>query len=317
MSEELKVVEDGSLEKPAVNPGEAMSDEQLDKAIADKMQELHQPPIEDKVEEVKEEPKQAPQEPVVEDKPAEQEKKEQPQPPEQKLEPEVEKKDDDKVTFEKVQQKAGFKTPDDLANSYEHLVKKMHSQAQEISALKKVPQVPQQPYQGSDLPPTPPADPEEARRIANEWFQNNVEKDPVGTIAKLNDALMRPIREQNRDIVFKNEIMRLSSHPKTADFNTPEIQDEMQKVISEKPYRFLDGFGKVDPSTLEDAYYIAKGRIVKNVVPQVVQPKINKPVPVEGVNKNPPQKPKAFNPHTASQEELDAEIARLQRELQV
>jgi hypothetical protein len=167
------------------------------------------------------------------------------------------------------------------------------------------------------LPANPPADPEEARRIANEWFQNNVEKDPVGTIAKLNDALMRPIREQNRDIVFKNEIMRLSSHPSTADFNTPEVQSEIQKVIQEKPHRYLDAFGKVDPSCLEDAYYVAKGRVVKNVVPQVAQPKINKPAPVEGGNKNPPQKPKAFNPHNAPMNELDAEIERLQKEVRV
>jgi hypothetical protein len=312
MSEELKVVEPGTLEKPAVNPGEAMTDVQLDQAIADKMKEISQPPVEDKVEEVK-----APQEPVVEDKPVEQEKKEQPQTPEQKNEAEVEKKDEKNDAFAKLKAKTGVKTVDDMVKNYDEAVKKIHQQGQELANLKKVQQSPQQTYQGSELPTNPPADPEEARRIANEWFQNNVEKDPVGTIAKLNDALMRPIREQNRDIVFKNEVMRLSSHPTTADFNTPEIQDEMQKVISEKPHRFLDGFGKVDPSTLEDAYYIAKGRIVRNVVPQVVQPKINKPVPVEGVNKNPPQRPKAFNPHTASQEELDAEIARLQKEIQV
>jgi hypothetical protein len=310
--EELEVIKDGSNFKPAVNPGEAMSDEQLDQAIADTMSKLSQPPVEDKVEEVKE----APQEPVVEDKPIEQEKTEPKQEPEPKIEPVAEKtedKKDDKVTFEKVQQKAGFKTPDDLANSYDHLVKKMHAQAQEISALKK----PQQTYQpGADLPANPPSDPEEARRVANEWFQNNVEKDPVGTIAKLNDALMRPIREQNRDIVFKNEIMRLSSHPSTADFNTPEVQEEMQKVIAEKPHRYLDAFGKVDPSCLEDAYYVAKGRVVKVVAQNVAQPKINKPVPVEGGNKNPIQKQKAFNPHTASEEELDAEIRRLQKEVQ-
>jgi len=310
-----EIVKDGEMVKPDVNPGEAMDDGQLDRAIADTAKKLSQPPVEDKVEEVKKE--EAPQEPVVEDKPVEQEKSEPKQEPEQKIETVTEKKDDkkdDKVTFEKVQQKAGFKTPDDLANSYDHLVKKMHAQAQEISALKK----PQQTYQpGSDLPPTPPSDPDEAKRIANEWFQNNVEKDPVGTIAKLNDALMRPIREQNRDIVFKNEIMRLSSHPSTADFNTPEVQEEMQKVIAEKPHRYLDAFGKVDPGCLEDAYFVAKGRVVKSVAQPVAQPKINKPAPVEGSNKNPPKKQQAFNPRSASEEDLDAEIRRLQREIQV
>jgi hypothetical protein len=305
---ENEVVDSGFV-KPAVNPGEAMTPEQLDQAIADTAKKLSQPPVEDKVEEKKEV---APQEPVVEDKPKEQEKDEQVQKPETKIEPVPEKPEDKKDAFAELQSKTGVKTVDDMVKNYNEAVKKIHQQGQELANLKKVPQ--QQNPWNNELPENPPSDPEEAKRVVNEWFQNNVEKDPVGTIAKINDLLMRPIKEQNRDIVFRNEIMRLSSHPSTADFNTPEIQDEMQKVISEKPHRYLDGFGKIDPSALEDAYFVAKGRVVRVVAQQVSQPKINKPAPVEGGNKNPPQKPKVFNPHSASMDELDAEIRRLQKE---
>lgn len=205
------------------------------------------------------------------------------------------------ATFEQIAEKKHIQSPDELASMYANLEREFHKKNQELSTLRKQ-EAPQ---------PVAPTQPSPAD--INEWVRQNFASDPVGTLYAVNQMMMKPVMETQRDIEFRNELTRLSSSPKTADFNLKPVQDEIQKVIQERPQKYLDPVsGKVKASELEDLYYIARGRIgtPSNVARPVSQP-VNKVVPAEGASK--PAPIKQFDPLTAPLDELRAKINEIER----
>lgn len=214
----------------------------------------------------------------------------------------VETQTDEQVTFEDLQQKTGIPNPDALAQSYDQLVRKMHSQAQELSRLRSQEAV--QPQQFPQQPEQPPQD-------LNAWLMEGAEKgDLAARIIALNQAMNKPLMENQEEVRFKQEIVRLSSSPSTAEFNLPDVQAEIQKIIQEKPQKYINtATGKIKTDELEDLYYLAKGRLNRPAVNMGAVQKQNQGVGsviVEGRSKPMPHKP--FNPVGASSAELEAYI---------
>lgn len=215
--------------------------------------------------------------------------------------PPVEMKSESQVTFETLKQKIGIPNPDALAKSYDNLVKKMTQQGQELSMLRG---------RETNQQQSMPKQLQQEEQDLNQWVAEGYEKgDLAARIVALTQAVNKPLIENQEEANFRQEIVRLSSSPNTAEFNLPEVQTEIQKIIQEKPYKYINhATGKIKTNELEDLFYIAKGRLNKSV--NNAQPdrtsNIANNVAVEGRSTTVP--PKSFNRVGASAAELEAYI---------
>jgi hypothetical protein len=199
----------------------------------------------------------------------------------------------DKVTFEELQKKTGVKTPDDLAKNYRELQKELTKKAQELANLKKNAQ------QGQ---------PQEKEISQDELLAKRIQE--VGTVQalkELNESINKPIYEQIKQETLRNKIHELQNKPETAEFNLPEVQEEIRKIVTERPHQFTDGEGMIFPDALEDLYWMAKGRV--GLINAGIKPKseVPKPAPVEGKSK-PSTGQIKVNPQTMPLKDLEALI---------
>lgn len=231
---------------------------------------------------------------------------------------------DDYANIEDLMRKKGLKSIDDVYKLYSGLERKLHDQAQENSFLRQ--EVIRQQSAPTQQPQQQPSRPQMNNNDVNVWLSEGIKFDENGVfvgdlasrILALNHISNRPLIINQQDSNFRSELTRLSSSPKTADFNLPEVQDEMQKVIQERSQDYLDPFtGKLKAEKLEDVYYLARGRLGNiNTAAHQQQPQISKPqAPVEGKNKFRPAQTFDFNKATAKElEEYINSIAPPQRE---
>lgn len=153
--------------------------------------------------------------------------------------------EDKTVTFEELQKQSGIKSPDALAKSYQELRKTLTQQAQELAKLKKQETKPDVPLSSQD-------------EILAKRIQ---EVGTVQALKELNEAINKPVYERMKEDNLRAKIQEMQSKPETAEFNLPEIQREIHKIVSERPQQFADNEGMIYPEALEDLFYMAKGRV--------------------------------------------------------
>jgi hypothetical protein len=303
MEEELNELPAVETSQKKENIGENMSEEELTKAILDAQNKIKA--------------EQTPQPEIVTKEPEAPSKDGQAEVPVNKAEEETTKEKQETIepvkesAFDNLAKKKGYKSVDDLVKSYGEIEKKLHSQAQELSKLKK-----QDAYQPSENSQFDNPDLSSAQAYDN-WLREQYQIDPIATasyIARLEtEKSMEEIKERNYRADLKETVTRLSRNPDTMDFNEPEIQSEIQKIIETNPQKYLLHNRKIDPNELEPLYYQARGKLNKPSVKVVSR--VNSQVPVEGVSKSPTQRVQNFNPATASEQELLNEIKNLQKSL--
>lgn len=300
------VVETELVSKPYVpepiegNPADNLSDEELIKQIQQAQSELinqqNQPTVEPTTSPVTKPVAQSGEQ-VVEKK-EEQPQEQVPVQVVQQLEPSVQ------PTFEELKAKKHIQTPEELAKIYAALERDYSRKSQELAKRQETTQ---------PIPTEQPLAYEEY----SQRFKEDYENDPLGTMAKLVQVLNQPLLEKQKESDLEREVLRLSGSPNTADFNLPEMQEEMQKVVNERP--FMKGNLSVH---LQDAYWIAKGRLSSKTRQEAVEQgkkiaeediKNKKTAVVETSARATPPEP--FNPETASLDDLKKVILYHQQQL--
>ena len=270
------------------NPADNLTDEQLEqqikeeqgKLVSDQTEQEIQPPKEAQVEK----PKEVPSTTVQEGKTDKEQEKEQ------------------KGVFEELKEKKGLQSVDELAKSYVELEKGFTRKSQELADLKKKEQFHTPAVTDSYYGETP-------EESANRLFREKWDRNPIGTLIDVQNIILKPVRDTTRQIELRNEIVRLSSSPQTADFNLPEVQQEIKKIVEENPDKYSENL--ID--NLEDLYWISKGRLGTRSQGTSQERVTPRTPPVEGTSKPVPEEP--FNQWTASEDELLSTIKGLQRQL--
>ena len=276
------------------NPADDLTDEQLEqqikeeqgKLVSDQTEQVIQPLPEPQKAQVEEPKEKVPSGTVQEGetKKTEQEKKQ------------------GEVSFEELQEKKGLQSVDELAKSYVELEKSFHKKSQELADLKKKEQFHTPAVTDSYYGETP-------EESANRLFREKWDRNPIGTLIDVQNIILKPVRDTTRQIELRNEIVRLSSSPQTADFNLPEVQQEIKKIVEENPDKYSENL--ID--NLEDLYWISKGRLGTRSQGTSQERVTPRTPPVEGTSKPVPEEP--FNQWTASEDELLSTIKGLQRQL--
>lgn len=193
--------------------------------------------------------------------------------------------------------------PNLIAKMYKDLQSDYTKKAQELAELRKRESAVQQPTQTQ--PQVNSLD------DINQQFVNDLAQNPIGTIAKLVNAVaaekVKPFEETRKEAVLNAKVVELSTSPDTGKtFNLKPVQDEIRQVYSENP-AMLDNL----PATLSLVHDIALGRLARKgftVNAQIAPVQGQEPVPVEGRNK-PTQT--TLDIRKASSAELEAYINNL------
>lgn len=154
------------------------------------------------------------------------------------------------LTAQELMDKKGYTSVDQLAQSYANLEREFTRKRQEEArAMRQQPIAPQMPIAPVDGVNDP-------RQVVLDAI-NNDPLNAIGYIAEQRvQAKLAELEAQTREQKLHNTVTRLASDPVSQDFNSPAMQSEILKVFHGKP----EWQGKV-PEYLEDAYYIAKGRM--------------------------------------------------------
>jgi len=155
------------------------------------------------------------------------------------------------TTAQELMDKKGYTTVDQLAKSYTELEREFTRKRQEDARAmrQQMPVAPQAPV----MPTGDAYNPNEVVMQA----LNNDAYNTIGAIAEQRvQAKLAVLESQAKEQRLHNTVTRLASDPMSQDFNNPTMQAEIMKVFQGKP----EWQGRV-PEYLEDAYYIAKGRM--------------------------------------------------------
>jgi hypothetical protein len=210
--------------------------------------------------------------------------------------PGIEPQQEPGLTFEQLQAKQGFKSPDDLAKSYSELRKEFDRRNQ--APRQEV--APPQPY----VQPTPTPNTKEQ---FNQQFVNELSVDPLGTLLKYSRAIIasetQPLMQTQRDIALQSEVARLSSSPQTQTFRSPEVQAEIKNILNENL-----------PKNISTAYERALGRLaIKGTSLGAMPNSASRAVPMEGSSKPVVSQPVSMNDMSIA--DLETAIKTLQNQL--
>jgi hypothetical protein len=213
--------------------------------------------------------------------------------------------------------KKGYANPNEFAKSYKELERMAHQKAQEVARLQR--QQTAQPPQVVQPAETPAVQPEYA--TPNDQFLADLQKDGIGTMARALNAMYGPVIQglvqTSREQAIHSTTVELSSSPKTAEFNLPQVQEKMKEIWNEHP----DWQGEV-AKHLKDVYEIARGRVGnidygaveagKKVAEQNLLQK--QAAGVEGTGK-PPAPPQPLSPEQMKLDDLWKVIQNEQRKI--
>jgi len=220
--------------------------------------------------------------------------------------------------FAKLQQETGVPNPDVLAKNYRELQKMATQKSQELAELKKnLTQVPEMQTPAPQSQPAPQVQPNMQNLNAEllEGLNNRTYETLKDVVLDIVQPLIKPLAGKQVEVDSRTEYMRLANSRETAaEFNRPEVQEEIGKIVLERPQTFTyrDETGvHIYPNAYEDLFLMAKGRLgaklyaaQQQTIPS--QPQGNPP-PVEGRNKMTPVT-QAFDPKTAPLDQLEAHI---------
>jgi hypothetical protein len=160
--------------------------------------------------------------------------------------------------------KKGFKTPDDIANSYRELERELNRKNQQLAQNSTPPQAPPSappmappggypPFYNYPAPPVPtppttyvpplpaqaaeqlaeqyglsPDDFKKVYAIANDLSQVNVQRE----LNRIMPGIVRQVQQVNGEVTRQREMVDLMSEP---TWKNPQVQFEMHKVLNEDP----------------------------------------------------------------------------------
>jgi hypothetical protein len=224
----------------------------------------------------------------------------------------------DGVTFEQLQSKAGFKSPDALADSYVNLRKDYERKSQELAQVRRQ-EIPAQMGQPVAQPNTPVAPVAPAPTDVDAFFAKQVEqKGVVAAIAELADLIaqqrLQPVMQNYGQIELRDTINKLSSAPDTArTFVHPDVQTEMHKIIQEHPDRYMNNLA----ASMPEIHDMAVGRLARRAAVtsgvQTVQPTAATTQAGFMEGKNKPVTPQPVNPSDMPLDQLESYIRNVQR----
>ena len=219
---EDELVEFANVSREESNPLDSLSDEQLAEAVKRKVAEqvTETEPSSSTSEEADEpaeptKPERVPDVPVV-----------QPIPP-------------SSASTLDLMKKKGFKSTDQMAESYMNLEREFHQSRQPANVKK-----------------TEPGNEEETQvydlEKVRESFLRDLQEDPFGTLARVNEVFNAPLIKRQRKADLELEVTRLSAeHP---EFATEEMQDAVTDVFKNHP----EWTGNPE-RYVKDAFFIARG----------------------------------------------------------
>jgi hypothetical protein len=304
MPPETEIVkEDGAIKETDTSQFDEMSDADMENEIvrlaenAPTKEEVIEPPKQEQAQ-VKETPSTVQEGQVKEEPASEQKVADVVKEPTAQVEQPTEKTG---TTFDELQKKQGFKSPDALANSYSDLMKKFHEK--------------NQPAQEAVRPPVQvPVAPQGNYEDFNTKIREDMERDPVNTMSAIArmvnqgqngqmQSMIDELRQGQAQATFRNEVNRLHSSPNTAKIDDPVVEAKMKEIMESRPEQFgtWDSMGR----NFESCYWEACGRIAeKDRQEKAVNVSVPKIEPVvEGANQ--PITKTVFNPMTASDADFD------------
>jgi len=127
------------------------------------------------------------------------------------------------ATAQELMDKKGWKSFDDIAKGYVNLEREATRKWQEESRARR------------QVAPQPMVAPQDVNTAVIDSINSN----PVDTIGALAEQRLAPriaeIEERQREILRHNAVASLASNPRTADFNSPIMQDRMLQIFRENP----------------------------------------------------------------------------------
>lgn len=211
--------------------------------------------------------------------------------------------------------KKGMKSPNELAKVYLDLEKQMHKQAGELAKIGRQGVTPP----GTEGQPAQiPVEPQQGLQDADkEVFFRALQENPYATLKALNNVFNQDILKQQNEQALHSTVVDLSTNPNTAEFNLPEVQEEMKVVITERPdlaknlkENLPDIFdkavsrmyraGKLSTKAVEAGKQIAEQNLAQRQA-----------AVVEGAGVKPPSSPQPTSPENMSKEDLWATIQKI------